>query len=617
MLKNAKIGAKLSYAFGTIIVVLIFFAVFVQIKLSDIDKNVEYVVDILSPRVALANRLKESTHINARHVRNLIIVKNQDFRNGEIANIRRTENDFRNEVRTLSGQLQTEAGRRLIAAIEAKQDAYFSLINKVVEEVMKGNDAGAIDIMLNQTRTIQDELFAEVNNLASLGERLIVEHGAQSRSVIRFSQNASVAVSLAILLISVIFALIITKAITKPIYKCINIANDLADGKTNINIEVESKDETGMLTKSMKRMVESIKNMYDDTVFLSEAAIAGKLKTRADEKKHHGDFAKIIKGINNTLDAVINPINEAMKVMQHLANKKLTARVKGNYNGDLDTFKQNINLAGENLEEALLQVEMSVEQITAASNQISSGSQVLAEATSEQASSLEEISSSLEEINSLTQGNADNSKQGLKLSEQAVAAVDQGNIAMQKMHDAMEYILKSSQETSKIIKTIDEIAFQTNLLALNAAVEAAHAGEAGKGFAVVAEEVKNLALRSAEAAKNTNVLIDEAGKNSKMGSAIVDQVAKSFVEMKEQFLKVKSIVNEISASSAEQSNGVGEINAGVAELNKVTQQNASNAEETASASEELNSQAAELKHLVNQFELSRNNRRKLMALNRS
>jgi methyl-accepting chemotaxis protein len=176
---------------------------------------------------------------------------------------------------------------------------------------------------------------------------------------------------------------------------------------------------------------------------------------------------------------------------------------------------------------------------------------------------------------------------------------------MEKMNKAMASILHSSQETGKIIKTIDDIAFQTNLLALNAAVEAAHAGDAGKGFAVVAEEVKNLALRSAEAAKNTNSLIEESGRNSEMGSRIVEEVTKSFQLMKDQFNKVKSIVNEISASSDEQAHGVNQISTGVNEMNRVTQQNAANAEESASAAEQLNSQAAELKSMVATFTLSK------------
>jgi len=406
------------------------------------------------------------------------------------------------------------------------------------------------------------------------------------------------------LLLGVFISLYIGRMVTKPLKKCIEIANQVSEGNTDVEIIVESKDETGMLSEAMLHMVERIRSLYEDAAYLSSESLAGRLKSRADVYKHSGDFRKIIKGINDTLDAIVTPLTEAMNVMDKLSHKDLTARVTGVYKGDLDLFKENINLAAKNLEDSLVQVGFAVDQISSASGEISSGSQTLAEATSEQASSLEEISSSLEEINSLTASNADNAKSGLKLADMAVHSVEEGNLAMGRMSEAMMAILKSSEETSKIIKTIDEIAFQTNLLALNAAVEAARAGEAGKGFAVVAEEVKNLALRSGEAARNTNVLIDEAGRNSEMGSKIVEQVSQSFVEMKDQFTKVKSIVNEISASSDEQAHGVNQITTSVNDMNRVTQQNAANAEESAAAAEQLNSQAAELKSMVNQYKLS-------------
>jgi len=407
------------------------------------------------------------------------------------------------------------------------------------------------------------------------------------------------------LIVVIIFGLLVIKAITKPLKSAVNIAQQVANGNTNLHIQVDSKDETGELASAMEQMIISVNTMYDDVEYLASEATAGRIKTRAQIQKHRGNFQKIIQGFNNVLDSFTLPINEVMQVMECLANKDLTARVVGQYHGDIEFFKTNVNLAAENLEESLIHVDLAVDQISSASEEISSGSQTLAESTSEQASSLEEISSSLEQINSLTSNNADNAKSGLKLADIAVLAVDEGNIAMERMNKAMETILKSSQETSRIIKNIDDIAFQTNLLALNAAVEAAHAGDAGKGFAVVAEEVKNLALRSAEAAKNTNVLIEESGHNSEMGSRIVEDVTKSFIQMKDQFNRVKAIVNEISASSDEQAHGVNQISTGVQEMNRVTQQNAANAEESAAAAEQLSGQSAELKNMISSFTLSK------------
>ena len=421
-----------------------------------------------------------------------------------------------------------------------------------------------------------------------------------------FKQIIVVSIFLSLIL-SIVIALAITSSIVKPVKKIASILKNVASGDLSTRIDINSKDEIGDLARSGQEMISSIQRTIDDCVYLSQESLNGKLSVRADVKKHGKDFAKLVGNINSTLDAIVNPLKEAMNVMADIANKDLTARIKGDYKGDLLAFKENINLAGSTLEDSMIQVDNAVEEILAASQEITTGSQSLAESTSEQASSIEEISASLEEINSLTGSNAESAKSGLKLADLAVVAVDTGNVAMEKMNKAMESIKRSSQETGKIIKTIDEIAFQTNLLALNAAVEAAHAGDAGKGFAVVAEEVKNLALRSADAAKNTNSLIEESGRNSDMGSSIVEQVTQSFIEMKDQFAKVKNIVSEISASSDEQAHGVNQISVGVNEMNRGTQQNAANAEESAAAAEQLNSQANELKGMVNQFTVSRKN----------
>ncbi len=241
------------------------------------------------------------------------------------------------------------------------------------------------------------------------------------------------------------------------------------------------------------------------------------------------------------------------------------------------------------------------EQVSSASGQVSSASQSLAEGSTEQAAGLEETSSSLEEMASMTKQNADNAQQANTLASEARKAADTGSEAMQRMSTAITDIQKSSDETAKIIKVIDEIAFQTNLLALNAAVEAARAGEAGKGFAVVAEEVRNLAMRSAEAAKNTSAMIEESVKNSKNGVDIASEVGKVLEEIVQGIGKTTDLVSEIAAASQEQSQGIDQINTAMAQLDKVTQQNAANAEESASASEELSAQAEQMNEVVGEL----------------
>ncbi|MBN1359487.1 MAG: methyl-accepting chemotaxis protein [Sedimentisphaerales bacterium] len=238
-------------------------------------------------------------------------------------------------------------------------------------------------------------------------------------------------------------------------------------------------------------------------------------------------------------------------------------------------------------------------QVASASGQVSAASQSLAEGATEQAAGLQETSSSLEEMASMTRQNADNAQQANTLAAEARKAANTGAESMGRMNEAIRQIQASSDETSKIIKVIDEIAFQTNLLALNAAVEAARAGEAGKGFAVVAEEVRNLAMRSAEAAKNTANMIEESVKNAKNGVDIAGEVANVLDEIVQSVGKTTDLVSEIAAASQEQAQGIDQVNTAIAQMDKVTQQNAANAEESASASEQLSAQAETINEVAN------------------
>ncbi len=243
------------------------------------------------------------------------------------------------------------------------------------------------------------------------------------------------------------------------------------------------------------------------------------------------------------------------------------------------------------------QLGEAAQQVSAAAGEVSASSQSLAEGASEQAAALEETSSSLEEMSSMTKQNAGNASQADALMKQANTVVQKANDSMGHLTSSMREITAASEETSKIIKTIDEIAFQTNLLALNAAVEAARAGEAGAGFAVVAEEVRNLAMRAAEAAKNTSGLIEGTVKKIREGSELVGKTSEAFNEVAVSSAKVGELVGEISAASSEQAQGIDQINKAVAEMDKVTQQTAANAEESASASEEMNAQAEQMKQV--------------------
>lgn len=242
------------------------------------------------------------------------------------------------------------------------------------------------------------------------------------------------------------------------------------------------------------------------------------------------------------------------------------------------------------------------EQVTGAAAQVSSSSQILAQDSTEQAAGLEQTSSSMEEMSAMTQQNARNAQLASTLANKACGQGRHGSEAMSRMSMAIADIQKSSSEMARIIKIIDEIAFQTNLLALNAAVEAARAGEAGKGFSVVAEEVRNLAMRSAEAAKDTTLLIEESVKHSQTGGSIAADVSSVLNDIVSSVTKTAELVCEISVANAEQAQGIGQVNAAISHIDEVTQRNAAQAEETASVSEEMSSQAEFMKESVQELQ---------------
>jgi methyl-accepting chemotaxis protein len=241
----------------------------------------------------------------------------------------------------------------------------------------------------------------------------------------------------------------------------------------------------------------------------------------------------------------------------------------------------------------------SAQQVSSASGQLSASSQQLAEGSAEQAASIQETSSTLEESSSMVRQNTENTKQAAILAKQAKDSADKGNREMQEMMTSMTELKKSSDEIAKIIKVIDEIAFQTNILALNAAVEAARAGEAGMGFAVVAEEVRNLAQRSAQAAKDTAGIIESNIHLSEQGVEVSKHVNESLLEINTQSQKVSELLDEVAAASQEQAQGIAQINKAISQMEQVVQSNAATAEESASASEELSAQAVNMKEIVN------------------
>ena len=328
----------------------------------------------------------------------------------------------------------------------------------------------------------------------------------------------------------------------------------------------------------------------------------GQLGERVDtDSMSEGFVRKLSEDINRVVEAAQNPTQEVMRVMQNMAQGNLHDKMNGEFKGDFGKLQEAVNETVDVLRNIVEQVNEATGNIDSAAKEISQGNQDLSQRTEEQASSLEETASSMEEITSTVKQNADNSQESSQLATAAREKAERGGQIAKQVVDAMGDIKTSSSEISDIITVIDEIAFQTNLLALNAAVEAARAGEHGRGFGVVAAEVRNLAQRSASAAKDIKKLIKDSGEKVEHGTKLVDESTETLNEIINSVQTVTDKIAEIAAASNQQSSGIDEINKAVTQLDEVTQQNASLVEEAAAAAESMDEQTTSLVDLMSFF----------------
>lgn len=438
-------------------------------------------------------------------------------------------------------------------------------------------------------------------------------------------------------------------AVMSPLNAAAGMLQDIADGAhmDALNPELYNGD-FKVLVGNLNLVRESLYLLLDDSLMLVQAAVEGRLSTRADAARHKGGYRDIIEGVNKTLDAVIKPVNEAAGVLSEVSKGNLDVSVTGEYLGDhaaiknalndtvfslkgyIDeisavlsetakgdmtqeiqseykgafiSLKDSINTIIGSMNNMLLEIQRSADQVATGTSQVSNGSQTLAQGTGEQASSIEELTSSIIEVSAQTQQNAANASAANELALVAKNSASRGNEQMRDMLRSMDEINESSSNISRIIKVIDDIAFQTNILALNAAVEAARAGIHGKGFAVVAEEVRSLAAKSADAANETTIMIEGSIKKVEQGTKLANETAAALSEIVGNVDKASVLVGDIAVASKQQATSISQINAGLEQVSSVVQSNSATAEESAAASEELSGQAELLKTLAAQFKL--------------
>ncbi len=408
------------------------------------------------------------------------------------------------------------------------------------------------------------------------------------------------------------------------------------------------RSENDMLVPAFTDMMETINKLIDEVTGIAESAAAGRLDVRGNTEQFNGEYVGIIKCINALLDAVARPIGEVTQVMTSIAQANFDKRIEGDYNGEfaqlvkavnktasdlktvvdeitavmlrvsagdldienIDSYKgdfaaisEAINKITGSLNEVLGNINVAAEQVDAGAKGVSEGSQELSIGATAQASSVEQLTSSITEIASQTKQNAENAVQASNIAEEAKEDAMRGNQHMKEMLVAIEEINVASNDISKIVKVINDIAFQTKILSLNASVEAARAGSYGKGFAVVAQEVGNLAQRSAQAAQETTDLIEGTIRKVETGSQIANETAQALSSIVKHVDSVAVLVSGIAQASNEQAIGISQIDRGIEQVSDVVQNNSMTAQQSAASSEQLSGQSWQLKQMISKFRL--------------
>lgn len=465
--------------------------------------------------------------------------------------------NYENDVKEYEPTISTAETKALFQqASKIYKDEFVPALDDIKQEIEAKNLKDAI-IDLDNYKTVNQKLQDIYNQCMDNRIKNAKANNDSNNQLADMMIIILIIVVAVSLLISLVLGYFIARALSRPINEMAFAAEQIADGHLDITVTYESKDEVGSLAKSLKSATETLK-LY-------------------------------VKDISHNLGL--------------MASGDMSAEIKQEYIGDFIPIKEALLTISDGLNETLRAVNISASQVDSGAENVSSGAQQLAQGATEQASTVEELAASISDVSDKIGQNAENVKLVSEYVNDAITHVSEGNEEMSQMLSAMEKVDYSSNEISKIIKVIDDIAFQTNILALNAAVEAARAGAAGKGFAVVADEVRNLASKSADAAKQTTALIEGSISSVKTGSILADTTAQALNSISQKIHLVGEVIEKINQASSEQATAMSQIADGVDQVSSVVQTNSATAEESAAASEELSAQADMLLNVISKFKL--------------
>ena len=580
-------------------------------------------------------------------IRDVIMIEDAETKQSEIENLE-SKYVLIDEAISSMKPLLHEDHAALLSEITQQMEKAREYNQMAIDSELKGSD-GYLILMSEEA----DAAASAVQDSLSRLEQEVIDEADSVYAAINTKGTTNTTIFTVVLLVcdalAILMGVLLTRMVVKPLLITAGQIKKLAEGEDAGEINLSALGgEFRIIGENLLRLRETIHKMNSNILLLADAGTHGKLSVRADTEGMKGYYLDMVAGINKTLDAVIEPVNEAAGVLGELSRGNLNARVEGEYEGDhaiikealnttvdalnaqigevstvlekvaegdltegvtgefvgdFDTLKQSVNRIVDALNTVLSDINTAAEQVAGGTKQVSDGSQAISQGATEQASSIEELTASIASIAEQTRQNALNANQSRQLASRAREGAVDGDAKMRELQQAMEEINESSSRISKVIKAIDDIAFQTNILALNAAVEAARAGVHGKGFAVVAEEVRNLAGKSANAAKETAALIEDSIRKTEVGANMAKLTAGALSSIVGGMEENASITEGIAAASSDQATAIAQVNKGIEQMSQVVQTNSATAQEAAAASEELSGQAELLKNMIGRFKL--------------